>query len=80
MDSSKISIGFGRWDWGASHRAVDIGRYLAENGQWDGHTPIAINNVYELHRLLFGVCRGEYTPQLGVDYEVRVCTNNDNRL
>jgi hypothetical protein len=85
----QVSIGHGRKDTGAHHRAINIAQQLLAADRWPDHlnTCIVIHNAYDAHSRLQMSGAGQYDAQynvtvspvvydliLGQDYEIRLMT------
>ena len=91
----QVSIGKGRKDTGAHHRAINIAQQLLAAGHWPGHlnTRIVIHNAYDTHRRLQMSGAGQYDAQYNVivytavhdlipgqDYEIHPLTDTYRQL
>jgi len=71
FDQNAITIGTGAWDRGAWHRVIDLARRMVSAGIWDGHAPLVLNEVYDLHTRVFGITRTPITDLVpGQDYQI----------
>lgn len=57
IDSAAVKIASGAWNWGASHRALDLAREMHKVGMWDGQSIISFHDPQHLHNQVFGVQR-----------------------